>query len=113
MISEVTHINRHGHPMKVIRISDTEFEIRYIDTSFMRISRIDENTIEMIDPAGGPYITAEIKSSKIPGLNMSYFHKDWDFLVVEKIDLFLPENKVSLKCKYAKPIEWITIQKEI
>ena len=107
MLRSVFDANRHGHVIKVTRKDILEFLIEDMDTSFMRTSVSDAGDLVMVDPAGGPYITAEHGDQ--PGMLMSYFDLDWGDLIIEKM-YWNPDNSLTIKCYTIIPVEWEQIK---
>lgn len=107
MLRSVFDANRQGHVIKVTRKDILEFLIEDMDTAFMRTSLSDTGDLVMVDPAGGPYITAEHGNQ--PGMPMSYFDLDWDGLIIQKM-YWNSDNSLSIECYCDKPVEWNQIK---
>jgi len=105
----ITYINRSGVSILIVRKSELEFEMEGMDTSFMRITKDDDGNILMFDPVGGPYTTCEAGGFR--GTDLGHYDSDWKYLVIEKIRFNHPViDKITLTCKYTKPIEWKEIK---
>ena len=107
MLRSVFDANRQGHVIKVTRKDILEFLIEDMDTAFMRTSVSDTGDLVMVDPSGGPYITAEHGNQ--PGMPMSYFDLDWDGLIIQKM-YWHSDNSLSIECYCDKPVEWNQIK---
>jgi hypothetical protein len=104
----VIFTNRAGVKMTITRISELQFMMKGIDTSFMRTSTDNEGKLVMFDPPGGPYTTAE--AGHQPGTNLGYYDQSWKHFVVERIEFQGDKPDALLTCKYTKPIVWEKIK---
>lgn len=104
----VTFINRLGKECYITRTGLAEFVMKDVDTFFMRLSKLDDGTIIMFDPSGGPYVGIRYQDYK--GTNMGIFDDEWDGLFVESISW--ESEEIFLTCLYESPnpIEWVDIK---